>query len=364
MKNKKIIIVLLIIALLIGAYNLLRPVFIKSKKEPSLKKTQDESPAIEYWTCSMHPQVKKDGPGKCPICAMELIPVYKQDKDKIAIDEMTRDKLGLKSQTVSYRSLIKTLRIPGRVSHDYELYVLEQEYLSVLSGLDELETTVNQEVIDRQKALLDSARLKLRLLGFNEEKIKELEKTKKPDESLIYPTGKKVWIHADIYEQDLSIIKPTQKVDAKIKGYEEEIFTGEIYTIEEVLNPQTRSAKARVIIADPKNLLKHEVYAELIVEIDLGKRLAAPKTSIIDTGTRKVAYLDLGQGRYQLVQVKTGIEAQDYVEILEGLKENDLVVTDGNFFLDSQTTLAGGQELLYGAGEEIKEKAKEPQHIH
>lgn len=364
MKNKKIIVVLLIAVLLIGVFNLLRLKFTKPKEKSSLERTQDESPQIEYWTCSMHPQVKKDGPGKCPICGMELIPVYKQDRDKIVIDQVTRDKLGLKSQTVAYRSLIKTLRIPGRVSHDYELYVLEQEYLSILSGFNELKGTASKEVLDRQKALLDSARLKLKLLGFNEEKIKELEKVNKPEESLIYPSGERVWIHADIYEQDLNIIRSAQKVEARIKGYEEEVFTGEIYTIEEVLNSQTRSAKARVKIADPKNLLKHEIYAELTVEIALGKRLTVPKTSLIDTGTRKVTYLDLGQGRYQPVQVKTGVEAQNYVEILEGLKENDLVVTDGNFFLDSQTTLTGGQELLYGAGEEIKEKAKEPKHIH
>jgi len=82
---------------------------------------------------------------------------------------------------------------------------------------------------------------------------------------------------------------------------------------------------------------------------------------LIDTGTRKVVYLDLGNGRYKIQQIKTGFEADGYFQVLSGLKEGDMVVTDGNFLLDSQSTLTGGQSLLYGAAEEVKDK---PKHKH
>ncbi len=361
MKNKKIIIVLVTLTLLAGFLSFLGTKFMKPKEQRSAVKTQDASAQIEYWTCSMHPQVRKDGPGKCPICWVELIPVYREDIDKIMVDEKKQEILGLKSQPVEYRHLIKTIRLPGRISHDYEFYILQQEYLTTLSSFNKLKETASAEIIERQKALLDSTKLRLKLLGLNQDQIKEIEDFAKPDESLIYPTRGKVWIQAEIYESDLGIIKPAQTVRAMIKGYEEEEFTGRIYAIEEVLNPQTRSAKARIEIPDPENKLKHETYAQITVEVDLGSRLSIPKSSLIDTGTRKVVYLDLGRGRYQLAQVKTGIEAQDYVEVLEGVKEKDRVVTEGNFLLDSQTTLTGGQVLLYEAADEIKET---PKHKH
>lgn len=334
-----------------------------SQRQPSLIKSEVESSQqIEYWTCSMHPQVRKDGPGKCPICGMELIPVYRQDAGKIVVEKGTGERLGIRSQPVAYRALVKLIRLPGRVSHDYELYTLQQEYLSVLSSLDRLKPSASKEVIERQEALLKATKGRLNLLGISDEQIQHLEQEGKPDESFIYPEQGRAWIQADVYEQDIDKLKPGQTVQAKIKGYEEE-FRGEVYGVEKVLSIQTRSARARIEILDPENKLKHEVYADLTLEIDLGNRLSIPYSSLIDTGTRKVVYLDLGEGRYQLTQVKTGMEAQGYVEVLEGLKENDLVVTDGNFLLDSQTTLTGGQSLLYGAGEEIKETSP-PAHRH
>jgi Cu(I)/Ag(I) efflux system membrane fusion protein len=100
------------------------------------------------------------------------------------------------------------------------------------------------------------------------------------------------------------------------------------------------------------------MYADLEIKINLGKHLSIPGTSLIDTGTRIVAYLDLGDGRYKMQEVKTGFSADGYVQILDGLKAGDMVVTDGNFMLDSQATLTGGQSLLYGAAEEVETQEK------
>jgi multidrug efflux pump subunit AcrA (membrane-fusion protein) len=110
------------------------------------------------------------------------------------------------------------------------------------------------------------------------------------------------------------------------------------------------------VFDNPQSKLYHEIYLDVEINISLGEHLAIPKTAVIDTGTRKVVYLDYGQGRYKMQEVTTGIEAEDYVQVLSGIKEGDIVVIDGNFLLDSQSTLTGGQSLLYGAAEEIKEK--------
>ena len=317
---------------------------------------------ILYWTCSMHPQVRADKPGKCPICSMELIPIYKGEEDKIVIDQKTIELLGIKSQPVKRMYLVKTLRIPAKVAYDSELYLAQQEYLSSFHNLQKINDT-DEEQIRRVKATLESAKTRLYLLGYNDDEIEKLQQLGEPDKNLIYP-GKKVWLHAEIYEYDLALVKPGQKVVASVPAYPSEKFIGVVRFIEPVLNSQTRSAKARIEIENKEGKLKLEMYADLEIKINLGKHLAIPETALIDTGTRKVVYLDLGNGRYKIQQVKTGFEADGFIQVVEGLKEGDMVVTDGNFMLDSQSTLTGGQSLLYGAAEEIKEKPKEAEHKH
>lgn len=326
------------------------------------RKEPQEPEAISYWTCSMHPQVKQDKPGRCPICAMELIPVYKSDEGKITVDEHSREYLDIRSVPAEYRPLVKKVRLPGKVSHDYELYTLQQEYLSVLSGMNLIKDSFPKDVSERQKSLLNAVKIRLKLLGLSEDQIKELEDRKGPDESLIYPVRGKAWAQADVYEQDLSLVKQGQKVLVKVSGYEDE-FIGRIHSIGDVLNPQTRSAKARVEIRDPGSHLKHEAFANLVLEVDMGERLSVPRTSVIDTGTRKVVYVDTGAGRYEMRQVDTGVEAEGFIEIKEGISEGEHTVANGNFLLDSQSTLTGGQSLLYSGSEKIQNQPK-PQHQH
>jgi len=76
-----------------------------------------------------------------------------------------------------------------------------------------------------------------------------------------------------------------------------------------------------------------------------------------------VVYVDEGGGRYQMRQVETGAEARGFVEIRSGVKAGERVVTHGNFLLDSQTTLTGGQGLLYSGREQI-EGTSPPQGVH
>jgi Cu(I)/Ag(I) efflux system membrane fusion protein len=191
-----------------------------------------------------------------------------------------------------------------------------------------------------------------------------------PDKSLIYP-GKNVWIHAEIYEYDTGLIKPGMEVAAISSAYPNVNFKGVVRFIETTLNQQTRSAKARVSVENTEGLLKLEMYTVIEIKINFGKFLSIPENALIDTGTRKLVYLDMGNGRYKPQEVKTGFTGEGYVEIVSGIKEGDAVVTDGNFMLDSQSTLTGGQSLLYGGAEEVKsekpfvqEKPKKVEHKH
>lgn len=311
---------------------------------------------ILYWTCSMHPQVRSAQPGKCPICAMALIPIYKGEEDKIIVDENTKKITGLRSQKAEKMHLTKIIRLPGRVANDNDLYLAQQEYISSYKN--------------RNKEMLEASKFRLSLLGYNEKDISELQNMDEPDKSLIYP-GKNVWIHAEIYEYDTGLIKPGMEVNAISSAYPNVNFKGVVRFIEPTLNQQTRSAKARVSVENTEGLLKLEMYTVIEIKINLGKVLSIPENALIDTGTRKVVYLDMGNGRYKPQEVKTGFSGEGYVEIVSGIKEGDAVVTDGNFMLDSQSTLTGGQSLLYGGAEKVKDekpsgrqKPKKVEHKH
>ncbi len=335
--------------------------FIKDPEKyipQSLNRSIAQSPnsSILYWTCSMHPRVRADNPGKCPVCAMGLIPVYKGEEDKIIVDEKKARLLGLKSEPVKIMPLTKTVRLPAKVAYDNDLYLAQQEYLSGfrnLKKIGDLDTGQKNRVADT----LESAKFRLLLLGYSEDNIRELERLAQPDKNLIYP-GENIWLHADVFEYDLGVVKPGQTAVATVAAYPLEKFTGIVRFIESVLEPQTRSATARVEFKNPEGKLKLEMYAELEIKIQLGRELVVQESAFIDTGTRKIVYLDLGQGRYKMQEIKTGFETEDYVQILSGLKEGDVVVTDGNFMLDSQSTLTGGQALLYGAAEEVETQKK------
>ena len=318
---------------------------------------------IEYWTCSMHPHVNLDKPGKCPICGMELIPVHKGDQGKIIIDEQQKKYLGIESVPFEFKHLTKTIQLPGIVNHDGVLYSLQQEYLSLHESLNSIKSTSSPELLKRQESLLQSIMMRLNLLGVKETQIAQLLESKEPDKSLIYPSHGSAWVMADVYEQDLVLVKAEQQAAVKIKGYDK-TFSGIVYAVEDVLDPRSRSAKARIKLIDVSEHLKHEIFAQVTLSIDLGYRVCAPESAVIDTGTRKVVYVDEGEGRYQMRQIETGVQGDGFIEVTQGVSAQEMVVTHGNFLLDSQTTLTGGQSLLYSGSDTVEAKDQQPAHRH
>jgi Cu(I)/Ag(I) efflux system membrane fusion protein len=293
------------------------------------KKNAGEKEII-YWTCPMHPQVKEKGPGQCPICSMTLVPVYKKEGNRIAVDQSTGKLLGLKSETAKVMQVNKIVHLPARVAYDNDLYLSQQEYILSYKNFS-----------SGQNDILDGAKFRLKLLGYTDNDIKELEKQTQPDKTLLYP-GDKAWLFADVYENDLEAVKPGKEVAAVTDTFPSTKFSGLVMFIEPSLNPETRSAKARILVNNTGNLLKLEMFANIEVKTSKSSVLAVPKTAVIDTGLRKVVYIDYANGEYEPKDVKTGFTGDDYIEIKSGLKAGDLVVTNGNFMLDSESQLKSG----------------------
>jgi Cu(I)/Ag(I) efflux system membrane fusion protein len=126
-----------------------------------------------------------------------------------------------------------------------------------------------------------------------------------------------------------------------------ETFTGKAIYIYPYLDPQTRTAKARFEFANPHGKLKPEMFANVEINVPLGTNLAVAEGAIIDTGTRKVVIVDRGAGYLEPREIRTGVKAGGFFEVMDGLKEGERVVTSANFLIDSESKL---KEAVGGAG--------------
>jgi len=153
-----------------------------------------------------------------------------------------------------------------------------------------------------------------------------------------------IWINADIYEYELPFIKVGQTATVTLSYDPGTVLQGRIAFLYPMLDPQTRTAKVRFELANAGERLKPGMYANVAMKIPLGARLVVPTEAILDSGERQLIFLHLGEGRLEWRTVKLGVRAGDWVEVLEGLKEDEHIVTSANFLLDSESQLkaAGG----------------------
>lgn len=149
-----------------------------------------------------------------------------------------------------------------------------------------------------------------------------------------------VWIEANVYEHQLEWIKRNLSAEIEVKALPGQRFTGHITYIYPELDPKTRTLRVRLLVPNPDQLLKPNMFAE--VRIFGGPKkdlLKIPREALIVTGERESVVLDLGNGKYQPVDVVTGMHSNDEVEILSGLKAGDRIVSSGQFLIDSEANL-------------------------
>ncbi|WP_373504682.1 efflux RND transporter periplasmic adaptor subunit [Aestuariivirga sp.] len=149
-----------------------------------------------------------------------------------------------------------------------------------------------------------------------------------------------VWVIADVSEADVGRVKIGDPAQVTLRSYPGDIFRGKVAFILPELKAETRTAQIRIELPNPEHKLLHRMYAD--VEIDAGqsaKVLAIPASAIIDSGSRQVAIVQVGEGQFKPTEVRVGRRGSEYVEILEGLKEGEQVVTRANFLIDAESNL-------------------------
>lgn len=358
--------------------------YMKNTKEtPSSSGVEQE---IDYWTCSMHPEIKAEQEGNCPICGMVLIPAYKRaaSDGQLSLSERDIALTGIVTTPVTKRHIYKEIRAVGKVAYDPELVTAQEEYVSALQTQEAIMHS-DSAATNRMHAMVENAEYKLRLLGMESAEIADLKETRRGQMSLVMPENE-TWVYVDVYEPDISWIRKGQDVLVTSIAYEGERFAGIVKSISPLINVETHSATVRIRLLDNSMRLKPGMYVNARImaaympsaEMPHGSGsrheiLVIPRESVLDTGNRKLVWVYLGDGQFQPREVRLGPDGliqgappgERYYPVLDGLRENELVVTNGNFLLDSESRITGVAAIGYGGAMGIEEDDRAPQvHQH
>jgi membrane fusion protein, copper/silver efflux system len=172
-----------------------------------------------------------------------------------------------------------------------------------------------------------------------------------------------VWVHADIYEYELPLVREGQEAIITLAYYPGATWRGTIDYIYPYLNTETRTNKVRLVFANPEHTLKPGMYANMELKVDLGERLAVPEGAVLHSGVRKLVFIDRGKGRLEPREVTLGTQANGYWEVVNGLREGERIATSGNFLIDSESKLAAAESMMgmmgqIGMGDWKMESAK------
>jgi len=347
---------------------------------------------------------KKDSMG------MDYIPVFEGDDTDDGSVKLSPGKIqrtGVKSEPAAPRVIRTLIRAPGTVQ-------LDERRTSIVSFrfegfVESVENVTTGDHVHKGQALMrvyspsmssaaaeylavlsgslgsqavKGARRRLENLGMPEKAIAEIERTREislsvpwlaPQDGEIVERAavsgmraapgdmlfrivdhQVVWVLVDIAERDLERIAIGQTVDVRPRAFAHRAFSGKVALIYPHLNAQTRTARVRIELANPDGLLRPDMYVD--AEINTGSPdpvLSVPDSAILDTGTRQAVFVDKGDGRFEPRDVKLGRRGGGYVEVRDGVAENERVVVSANFLIDAESNLkaalkgfseAGGQQ--------------------
>jgi len=344
---------ILLIGILIGSF-----IFGSDDASKSEQSNDNEQAQKTIWTCSMHPQIRMDKPGKCPICGMDLIPLeFNESAVNPNAIQMTEDAMKLaniQTMKVGSGSSDKALRLNGKVQIDErKLYTQSThipgriENLTVnftgerVSRGQTLATVYSPELVTAQEELLQAyvmkasqpelftaAKQKLSNWKIGEKTINSIISNGKPiqkfpitaDVSGII-TAKKVdlgdyvnrgtpiyeiadlsslWVLFDVYESDMPWIKVGDKISYTVPSIPGKTFEGKISFIDPLINPQTRVASARVEVKNSDGMLKPEMFVSGVLMNKLNtqgsKDIVIPKSAVMWTGERSIVYIKNNTG--------------------------------------------------------------------
>jgi len=256
-----------------------------------------------------------------------------------------------------------------------QLVTSQQEYLLALNSLDALKKSPYEEIRSGAEQLVTSARERLELLDVPEHQIRELEHTRKikknlhihsPFDGVIMNIGaregqfvtpatelykiadlSRVWVFADVYENEVSWIQVGDPVDMKLAAIPGRVFTGRVGYIYPYAEEKTRTIKVRLEFANPDQLLKPDMFADVTIHAQRKvDAIVIPSEAVIRSGEREQVFVVRAPGKFEPRTVRLGVSAQGLVQVLEGVSAGEEVVTSSQFLIDSESKLREATEKM------------------
>ena len=364
----------------------------------------------EVWTCAMHPQIRKNEPGKCPICAMDLILLNQNSAEAIDPNEIHFTKeaaqlANVQTTVVTTENPVKEVRLFGKVQADERL--LQSQVAHIPGRIERLYVnftgesvrkgqlialiyspelvTAQQELLETVKTkeaypeIYEASKEKLLQWKLSSKQIAAIESSKKVKTNMeVYATSSgtitskyvnvgdyvgvgsplfevtdlsRVWILFDAYESDLQFLKKGNSIDFKIEAIPTTTFNGVINFIDPVIDPSTRVAKVRLEVANNDGKLKPEMFATGFVKSTINhsqNKLVIPKSAVLWTGKRSIVYVKK-PGNDPIFNIRT-VELGEMLGasyvIESGLFDGEEVVTQGAFSVDAAAQLEGKPSMM------------------
>ncbi len=263
-----------------------------------------------------------------------------------------------------------------------ELVAAQQEYLLALQNSRKLAQSPFPEIAESAKRLLDASKTRLKFWDISAKQIEALEQTgqvrktltlyspqsgvvtmKKVVEGMRVMAGEellqisdlsRVWVNADIYEFELPWVKVGQSAKVELPFAPGKSLEGKITYIYPYLQNETRTVKARIEFPNPGLELKPDMFANVLIETaPVADALAVPEHAVLKSGKGQTVFVALGEGKFEPRSIQIGVTNEEgYVQILNGLKEGERVVTSAQFMLDSESKLREAIQKMMGPKEE------------
>lgn len=380
----------------------------EDKIQPS--KQSAASAQVQTYTCAMHPQIRQNEPGLCPICEMELVPLDAAASDNPLRIEMTNEAVKLanvqttvvgestdrKGKELRLSGKIKAdermvssqvAHVPGRIEKLFVTFTGEQvakgQPLAVLYSPELIAT--QQELLEAGKLksvnpeLLQAARNKLRFWKIDSATIDNIETegviretfTVFADASGVVTQRRvavgdyvrrgeplfdltdlsKMWVLFDVYENDLSHIKIGDQLEFSTPSIPDRSFRAAITFVDPFINPKTRVATVRAEVNNAAGILKPEMFVTgfLQKKSDSGKGLTIPKSTVLWTGKRSVVYVkvpEMAIPSFEFREIGVGESLGENYVVLEGLKAGEAIVTNGSFTIDAAAQLNNQNSMM------------------
>lgn len=376
----------------------------------STEKQQLTETKKQIWTCAMHPQIRLDHPGKCPICGMELILLQnagaKIDSNAVHFSKEAMELANVSTSIVSYQKPVKEVRLYGKVQADERLLqnqvahiggrieklfvnftgepVHKGQLLAMIYSPDLI--TAQQELIEAAKSkqtqpeIYQAAMEKLMQWMLTDRQIAQIEKSGKvktnfevysntsgivtarrvntgdhvSEGSVLYDIANlsSIWVLFDAYESDLPFLKVGNTISFSLQALPGTNFSAKIQFIDPVIDPVNRVAKVRVEVSNGGGKLKPEMFATGVVKANLNEfkdKLVIPRSAVLWTGKRSIVYVkqpDTQEVNFKMREIDLGPMLGNSYVVLGGLKDGEEIVTDGTFSVDAAAQLAGKPSMM------------------